>query len=77
MLWHATFRCRVFTFTFHRACNIVAKDVTLIFWMKAMPKITIYDTTLRDGSQSEEINFSVEDKIKIRAQAGQVWHSLY
>ena len=30
-----------------------------------MPKITIYDTTLRDGSQSEEINFSVEDKIKI------------
>ncbi|MBQ4133451.1 MAG: hypothetical protein IJD04_06955, partial [Desulfovibrionaceae bacterium] len=30
-----------------------------------MPKITIYDTTLRDGSQSEEITFSVEDKIKI------------
>ncbi len=30
-----------------------------------MSKITIYDTTLRDGSQSEEITFSVEDKIKI------------
>ena len=30
-----------------------------------MPKITIYDTTLRDGSQSEEINFSLNDKIKI------------
>ncbi len=30
-----------------------------------MHKITIYDTTLRDGSQSEEINFSLEDKIKI------------
>ena len=28
-------------------------------------KIYIYDTTLRDGSQGEEISFSVEDKIKI------------
>lgn len=30
-----------------------------------MPRITIYDTTLRDGAQSEEITFSLEDKIKI------------
>ena len=30
-----------------------------------MKKIEIYDTTLRDGSQSEGINFSVSDKIKI------------
>ncbi len=30
-----------------------------------MKKIEIYDTTLRDGSQSEEINFSVEDKLRI------------
>ncbi len=28
-------------------------------------KIYIYDTTLRDGTQGEEISFSVEDKIKI------------
>jgi len=28
-------------------------------------KIFIYDTTLRDGTQGEEISFSVEDKIKI------------
>ena len=27
--------------------------------------IRIYDTTLRDGSQGEGINFSVNDKIKI------------
>lgn len=30
-----------------------------------MPKIFVYDTTLRDGSQGEGISFSVEDKIKI------------
>lgn len=28
-------------------------------------KIEIYDTTLRDGAQSEEISFSVEDKLRI------------
>ncbi|QER41440.1 citramalate synthase [Thermodesulfobacterium sp. TA1] len=30
-----------------------------------MKRIEIYDTTLRDGSQAEEINFSLEDKIRI------------
>lgn len=30
-----------------------------------MLKITIYDTTLRDGSQTEGVSFSVNDKIKI------------
>ncbi|MFQ5671793.1 MAG: citramalate synthase [Nitrospinales bacterium] len=30
-----------------------------------MRTITIYDTTLRDGSQSEEVSFTVEDKIRI------------
>jgi 2-isopropylmalate synthase len=28
-------------------------------------QVTIYDTTLRDGSQAEDISFSVEDKIRI------------
>jgi 2-isopropylmalate synthase len=27
--------------------------------------VKLYDTTLRDGSQAEEISFSVEDKIRI------------
>lgn len=30
-----------------------------------MSHITIYDTTLRDGSQTEGVSFSVQDKIKI------------
>jgi len=30
-----------------------------------MRQIEIYDTTLRDGSQAEDISFSVEDKIRI------------
>lgn len=32
---------------------------------KKSEKIEIYDTVLRDGSQSEQVNFSVEDKIKV------------
>jgi len=30
-----------------------------------MNRIEIYDTTLRDGTQGEDINFSVEDKLRI------------
>lgn len=33
--------------------------------VKNMKKIEIYDTTLRDGAQSEGINFSTSDKLKI------------
>ncbi len=28
-------------------------------------KVSIYDTTLRDGTQAEGISFSVQDKIRI------------
>ena len=30
-----------------------------------MRKIHVYDTTLRDGSQGEDISFSVDDKLHI------------
>jgi 2-isopropylmalate synthase len=32
---------------------------------KKKPEIEIYDTTLRDGTQGEGINFSVADKIRL------------
>ena len=31
----------------------------------APPRVDIYDTTLRDGAQSEDISFSVQDKLRV------------
>ncbi len=37
-----------------------------------MRKIEIYDTTLRDGAQSEDISFSVEDKLRISEKLDEI-----
>lgn len=37
-----------------------------------MSKITIYDTTLRDGSQTEGVSYTVNDKIKITEKLDQL-----
>src|SRR3989304_5547573 len=33
-----------------------------------MKKVEIYDTTLRDGAQAEDVSFTVEDKLRITEQ---------
>jgi 2-isopropylmalate synthase len=35
------------------------------------PIVQIYDTTLRDGAQAEDVNFSVEDKIRVARKLDQ------
>jgi len=33
--------------------------------------VFLYDTTLRDGAQAEDVNFSVEDMVRIAARLDQ------
>jgi len=35
------------------------------------PTVLLYDTTLRDGAQAEDVNFSVEDKIRVARKLDQ------
>ena len=42
-----------------------------------MPRIELYDTTLRDGAQGEGVNFSLEDKVLIARQARRAGVRLY
>ena len=37
-----------------------------------MPKVKLYDTTLRDGSQAEGISYSVRDKIRIAEELDKI-----
>src|SRR5213593_4610920 len=39
-----------------------------VFRDTSMRRIQIYDTTLRDGSQGEGVNFSLQDKLNITAR---------
>ena len=42
-----------------------------------MTRIAIYDTTLRDGSQGEGVNFSLQDKLMITARLDELGVRLY
>ena len=44
---------------------------------KLMTRIFIYDTTLRDGSQGEGVNFSLQDKLLITARLDEAGIRLY
>ena len=35
--------------------------------------ITIYDTTLRDGTQGEGVSFSMEDKVRLASRFDALW----
>ncbi|HEC67217.1 MAG TPA: citramalate synthase, partial [Candidatus Desulfofervidus auxilii] len=37
-----------------------------------MPKVEIYDTTLRDGTQAENFNLQLEDKLKIAQKLDEI-----
>ncbi len=39
-----------------------------------MPRVEIYDTTLRDGAQMEHISFSVKDKLRIAERIDELVH---
>src|SRR5688500_13753267 len=47
-----------------RVCNALPLGV-LVSFRRMKPDVEIYDTTLRDGSQGEGINFSVADKLRL------------
>ncbi|TAJ24203.1 MAG: hypothetical protein EPO64_09790, partial [Nitrospirae bacterium] len=32
---------------------------------QALPPLEVYDTTLRDGAQAEDVSFSVDDKVRV------------
>ena len=42
-----------------------------------MEPVLLYDTTLRDGTQGENINFTAEEKIKIAKRLGQYRYPLH
>ena len=42
-----------------------------LIWGK-MPKVEIYDTTLRDGTQAENFNLQLEDKLKIAQKLDEI-----
>ncbi len=46
-------------------CNNEKRDIRDINEKKDINRIIIYDTTLRDGMQGQEVNYSLDDKIKI------------
>src|ERR1039457_4906840 len=63
------FPCSVFPSFFRfpvcLRCQIQRYCLSVFYGNFMKPQVEIYDTTLRDGSQGEGINFSVADKLRI------------
>ena len=60
-----------------RPAGAETRSIAARIMAELMTRIFIYDTTLRDGSQGEGVNFSLQDKLLITARLDDAGIRLY